>query len=221
MEKIHQLNLESKRTVLSENRYKIDFLFWRFRWVFGGGNTLLDIGIGDGYTLRTAQAILGLSFVAGIDISRPLVQHARDVGLSVLHADICTARPDRIVNIVTAFDVIEHLDDLDAGLANIHHALRRNGVLIGTVPYRENLYNGMTECPNCRHVFHRGGHVTSFSEDSIRETLAKAGFCIKTCGFVPWCVTGRFRIDQLATWTYRKLGGNPSKLTYYFLAKPC
>jgi hypothetical protein len=61
-------------------------------------------------------------------------------------------------------------------------------VFMGTVPANEDLRLNSVICPCCGKVFHRWGHVRSFSEKSLRATLA-SGFAtvqVDDRFFTPW-----------------------------------
>lgn len=83
--------------------------------------------------------------------------------------------PDDFFDAVVASEVLEHLtdDSLDQALAEIHRVLSRGGVIMGTVPAREELSEQLTVCPHCGGRFHRWGHVQSFDEGRLRTLLAR------------------------------------------------
>jgi SAM-dependent methyltransferase len=57
------------------------------------------------------------------------------------------------------------------GLKEIRRVLVPGGVLIGTVPYHENLAESEVLCPRCNEKFHRWGHQQSFDESGMRSVL--------------------------------------------------
>ncbi|HZR02072.1 MAG TPA: class I SAM-dependent methyltransferase [Burkholderiales bacterium] len=76
-------------------------------------------------------------------------------------------------DVVILSEVLEHLADgvLSATLVEVHRILKLGGRFIGTVPADENLADGRVVCPHCGEIFHRWGHVRSFSEAGLVETL--------------------------------------------------
>lgn len=72
-------------------------------------------------------------------------------------------------------EVLEHLDDstLHATIGAVRRLLARGGRFIGTVPADENLLEMRTVCPHCGEVFHRWGHVQSFSSERLRTLLSE------------------------------------------------
>jgi ubiquinone/menaquinone biosynthesis C-methylase UbiE len=77
---------------------------------------------------------------------------------------------------VVMSEVIEHLDNdsLLNGLQEVSRVLKKNGKFIGTVPLNEDLNTNLTICPNCDCKFHRWGHVSSFSAESLKSLLEKS-----------------------------------------------
>lgn len=82
---------------------------------------------------------------------------------------------DDFFNIVFCSEVIEHLSDeqLKLGVLEIERVLKKGGVLIGTVPYKENLLDNQVVCPKCGDIFHKWGHQQSFDIESLRKIFPK------------------------------------------------
>lgn len=81
---------------------------------------------------------------------------------------------DCMFDVVVVSEVLEHLNDeeLNLGLFEAHRVLKRNGLLIGTVPAEEDLEENMVFCPYCKSRFHKWGHLLSFSEDFLHQVLS-------------------------------------------------
>jgi SAM-dependent methyltransferase len=189
----------------------------------GSSAEVLNIGIGDGYFERQAQA-RGLA-VTSLDPDADAV--ARLVGEGI------AAQVGQIENLpyrseafdcVVVSEVLEHLADDQrlAGLAEVARVLREGGWLLGTVPYREILTDQETACPGCGLVFHRWGHQRSFDEPFVRDELS-AWFDVVQLGrtaFVPWRGRGaRGWLKSLARWSLAKLGEPIAFPTLYWVAR--
>jgi SAM-dependent methyltransferase len=133
---------------------------------------VVDIGCGSGELVRLLQAD-GYD-AEGIDISREQVALARAAGITgICHGDfraILGANPARYAAI-TATDVLEHLTkpEVLATFDDVAAALAPGGVFVARVPNAVSPLGG--------HI--RAGdftHQTSFTERSIRQLGAAAGF---------------------------------------------
>jgi len=51
--------------------------------------------------------------------------------------------------------------------------LKRGGRFIGTIPANEDLVDNQVVCPDCGKLFHRWGHLQSFSEVRLRAELGE------------------------------------------------
>jgi len=68
---------------------------------------------------------------------------------------------------VLAFDVIEHIEDDQTVLVNLHSSLRPGGLLVLTVPACRGIWSAMDEY---------AGHKRRYSRGELKEKLEKAGF---------------------------------------------
>ncbi len=106
------------------------------------GGDLLDVGCAYGNFLGALREQGGWR-VAGTDISAHAVEEAGrrlpgvDVRVSALPE---LDHPDAAFDVVTAFDVIEHVPDLPGAFAELRRVLRPGGHLLFVVP----VYDGLT-----------------------------------------------------------------------------
>lgn len=105
-----------------------------------GDRRILDVGSGTGEMLDMLREF---GDVHGLDMSPKAVAYCRDrFGSSV---DVRVGRvPDDLspADVVTAFDVIEHLEDDAGALGKIHALLPPGGLFICTVPAFSFLWSG-------------------------------------------------------------------------------
>jgi SAM-dependent methyltransferase len=95
--------------------------------------------------------------VIGFDFSHVAVSLAASQGLRVACAD-CKAMPlaDASADLLSALDVLEHLDDDMRGLREFHRILKDNGLLLLTVPAYRFLWSEHDEA-----LMHRRRYVAS------------------------------------------------------------
>ena len=102
------------------------------RWKSSG--RLLDVGCATGEFL--ARMMKYGWQVQGVELSPTAAEAARrEYGLDVLTGDLAQAQfPDRCFDVVTLWDVLEHLYDPVAELAEINRILRDDGLLVIELP---------------------------------------------------------------------------------------
>lgn len=96
-----------------------------------------------------------------------------------------------VFDIVVMSEVLEHLSDsvIVSTMREIKRVLKKNGRLILTVPYNEDLNYNRVVCPKCNCIFHRWGHVRSFNKNSLEKFLLDHAFEvreIKVRSFPDW-----------------------------------
>ncbi|MBM3175908.1 MAG: class I SAM-dependent methyltransferase [Chloroflexi bacterium] len=104
------------------------------------GCSLLDIGCGPGTFLAAARA-LGYE-VYGLDLNPQAVQKARELyGLENLFCDTLSAfitqNPGKRFDVVTLFEVLEHIDDPAGLMDQVRSILKPDGFIALSVPNRE------------------------------------------------------------------------------------
>ncbi len=220
-----RLNLEGSRKVWQLNHPKIGYVIRKVRPRLTGGMKVAEFGVGDAYL--PSRLGPGMSYT-GLDISSYLAEyHSRhSAGVTgnarFLQMDIADPQGYGLEeqDVVFCLDVLEHVSEQEYRLAihNIHRLLRRGGLFIGTVPYRENLDLQMVRCPDCGCTFHRVGHKQSFDMRKLKGSL-QPEFTIVELGIVP-PVPGRLRSCRaIIRWArYHLIGFRPGD-TCYFVAQ--
>jgi 2-polyprenyl-3-methyl-5-hydroxy-6-metoxy-1,4-benzoquinol methylase len=101
------------------------------------GTRVLDVGSGDGVCLQYLATITPPECVMGTEISQIRADRVRARGFACVKVDSCTLPfPDASFEVVTFFEVIEHLAQEDARLMlrEIARVLVDGGILIGSTP---------------------------------------------------------------------------------------
>lgn len=135
--------------------------------------SILDVGCGTGEMLEMLAAF---GPVKGIDMSPVAVEHCRSrfgAGIEVSVGRI----PEDVtgpVDLVTAFDVIEHLDDDVDALVRIRHALMPGGVFVCTVPAYPLLWSRHDELNH---------HRRRYTRRSLTRALEAGGFRVERMSY--------------------------------------
>jgi SAM-dependent methyltransferase len=119
------------------NPYGWDRYGFAWQHVPAGGSAHLDYGCGDGQFLVGLRS-KGLARIVGADVGRDAVQQAQAAcrEAQVVHVDGRSVLPfaDGEFSSISLLDVLEHVDDQNALLRELHRVLQDDGTLIATVP---------------------------------------------------------------------------------------
>lgn len=132
---------------------------------------------------------------------------------------------DNSFDYVIMSEVLEHLDDevLKRTISEVKRVLREGGKFIGTVPPNEDLFDGKVICPCCGSLFHRWGHVQSFSPLSLKKLLLENNFSsvgVHYRAFSDWRRPGvNSFIKSFFRWGLGIFGANIALPNLYFEAK--
>lgn len=127
---------------------------------------ILDVGCGTG-TMLTHLASYGQA--QGVDIDEEAVGYCRERGLVDVRLGSAETLPfeDNSFDLVTALDVVEHLDDDAAALREIRRVLRPGGKVLLTVPAHPFLWGDQDEVN-----LHKRRYVVR----EVRDRLDATGF---------------------------------------------
>lgn len=164
----------------------------------GRNGRLLDVGCGEGTFL--AQAAPHYASAEGIELDSHAASRAAALpGVRVRRArieDLAAEHETEAYDVVTLFEVLEHIEDPLAALVACSRVLRPDGTLVLSVPHK--LRPGADEDPSDLPP----NHLTRWTERALRTALDQAGFDVlrlharkrSRYGFreAGWLVTSRF-----------------------------
>ena len=143
----------------------------------GEGLEILDFGCGTGYNLRH---LARFGHVTGADILT--AEHdsfqRRDGHQYIDLKDNLDGQSGRYA-LITALDVIEHIDDDIAALRSIRDMLRDEGQLIITVPAYDWLWSGEDIISE---------HKRRYTQTQLRQAFLEAGFSEVYCSYFNVCI---------------------------------
>lgn len=101
---------------------------------FKKGGALLDIGASSGFFLKALSHRKNWN-AKGIEISPAAVQKAKQNKVDVIRGDIFTGKiKNKTYDVITMHSVLEHIDNPDAHIKEIHKKLKEKGVVVVSVP---------------------------------------------------------------------------------------
>jgi SAM-dependent methyltransferase len=127
---------------------------------------ILDVGCGTGANLMMLSKY---GDAEGVDISHDALAFCRERGLEKVKHGAAEELPyeDGTFDLVTALDVVEHLDDDLAGLREMRRVLRPNGHVLLFVPTFMFLWGVQDDVSN---------HRRRYRLPELRRVVEKAGF---------------------------------------------
>jgi SAM-dependent methyltransferase len=158
----------------------------------GAGRLAVDIGAAGGGNTRVLREH-GWRSVA-IEYGEEGATVAAERGLDVIRADArCLPLRSGSVDLVVAFDVLEHIEEDNLAAAEMGRVLAPGGVLLVAVPADMRLWSAHDEAV---------GHVRRYDRDSLRSLTEKAGFAVETL----WSWNCLLR--PVAAWRRRRSNGS-------------
>lgn len=132
--------------------------------------SIIDIGCGDGYFTNELAKLFPNASVTGYDFSKTGIklatEHCTCKNISIRLGDAFAGETTN-VSLITAADVIEHIDDYRLFLRRCNAALKTNGWLLLSTPIR------IKEIPDDKY------HVHEFFPSELATEVINAGFRIR------------------------------------------
>lgn len=134
-----------------------------------GQPRILDFGAGTGTNVALLERF---GKVTAVDGDREAVERATRQGHTALHVPDGSPLPfpDGAFDLVCAFDVLEHIRDDVAAMAELRRVLRPGGHLLVTVPAFQALWGDQDEISH---------HERRYRAPQLRERLAAAGLEVR------------------------------------------
>ena len=125
----------------ASRQYAVDQLTRHLR---GDGPIVLEVGCSSGFLLRSLRQSFPHALVVGADCVRgPLEQLARELeGVPLLEFDLVKCPlPDGSLDAVVMLNVLEHIEDDRAAMAQVYRVLKPGGLAVIEVPAGPELYD--------------------------------------------------------------------------------
>jgi len=134
---------------------------------------LLDVGTSTGMFLKVCNA--GGIKAQGIELSAEAVKYARNtLGVTVTHTSLEEFVSNEKFDVITSWDVIEHIYSPNPFLGKVHELLNDGGYFVFTTGNIESL---VAKISGKRwHLFNLPDHIFFYSEKTITRLLSKHKF---------------------------------------------
>ena len=168
------------------------------------GERILDCGCGRGFYLVFLSRLAPDCRLYGLDRDAEVLRQARRYlpsGISLIQGDACHLPfPDGFFDKAILSEILEHLPDDRAGLAEAHRVLRPGGILAVTVPCRRypfwwdpvNKARELLGRPPIRRGFWAGiwaHHERLYEEEELVQRVQEAGFRVERVDrFTHYCL---------------------------------
>jgi SAM-dependent methyltransferase len=133
---------------------------------------ILDIGCGTGANMRSFAEF---GDILGIDLSMDALKYCEALGFPLFQANITNIpfKNDQF-DVVTAFDVIEHIEDDFGALREIYRVCRIGGIAVLAVPAFEFLWGEHDELAH---------HLRRYTLRQLRAVVLRSGFEIERISY--------------------------------------
>jgi SAM-dependent methyltransferase len=207
------LDIEYNRRILTEVLMRTRALLKDEEVVY------LDVGSGTCATTQFVVNVLRPKRVICADIDERLLERCRERGFEIVKADLNTERlplESGTVDLVTAFEVVEHLWDKDNMLKEVRRVLKQQGLLILSTPnlvaWANRLlllvgktpfyYDVSPKRPLSKYGY---GHVNLYTLELLRKHLLSHGFEVIEVRGLLTPLYRRYKLLEVATFVMAKV----------------
>jgi len=139
-----KLEFTGERLIPELNKGQAFFYEHLVRYLFSSqfvrNKIVLDVGCGSGYGSYILARQGGANKIFAVDISQDAIEYAksrykhRNIDFKVDDAEELKTISNKIVDILVAFELIEHLNDQDKFLGQVKRVLKKSGLFIVSTP---------------------------------------------------------------------------------------
>jgi len=182
---------------------------------FVKGKKVLDLGCGEGY--GTYMLAREATSVAGVEIDKPTIQHARSKyikdNLEFIEGSVLTVpiEGEKEFDIVVCFELIEHIAEQDKLLSEVKRLLKDDGLFIVSTPNKA-VY---TDAPDHHNPF----HVKELYFEEFRSLLRRYFKHLRIFGQRIYAGSNMWSINQHKSRGYIEAVIKKEDMEFYFTEK--
>lgn len=136
-------------------------------------NNIIDVGCGDGFFLQVAKQ-KGWN-VYGTEFTEKAVEVCSAKGISMQQGPLDIANYNGIqFDVVTSFEVIEHINNPNEEIAKFNNLLRTGGIVYATTPNFNSISRSLLK--GTWSVIEYPEHLSYYTATTIKKLFAKHGF---------------------------------------------
>ncbi len=162
------------------------------------GGSLLDIGAATGFFMNIAK---NRGFVVtGVEFSNYAAEKGRKLGLNLITGDLISQKfPDESFDVITMFDVIEHVPNPKEIIFEVKRILKKGGVVIINTPDAESLWAKVLG----KHwqLIMPPEHINYFSPKNLGDYFTENGFRVILSTKIGKKFTLQYVIKMLYKWS--------------------
>ncbi len=135
---------------------------------------VIDVGCGCGFLLKALRKYGSVFAVENTDIVTHILKRHKDVRIEYCDFPRLRPFPQEDFSLITCLDVLEHIEDDEAALAQLYTMLKPDGCMVLTVPAHMFLWSKHDE---------DNLHFRRYGKKELLEKVKRAGFHIKRLSY--------------------------------------
>lgn len=209
---------------------------------------VLDAGCGRGFYVRLLSMLPSVKKVEGIDINDEYVEKAKKLVENTKKASVKKGSiyelpfKDKTFDAVVCSEILEHLDDEETALKEIHRVLKPGGIFLVSVPHENFPFSWDPLNWILMRVFKThvnkdiwwlagiwADHVRLYKPNALRSTIKDAGFKVTYMKkYIHWCwpfthfmlyAVGKNIVERLGSSEFDRFNFQKNRPLARFLAK--
>ncbi|HOV90371.1 MAG TPA: class I SAM-dependent methyltransferase [Syntrophorhabdaceae bacterium] len=164
-----------------------------FSYIEQEHHTILDMGCGEGIGLEKLKKQFPQKMVLGIDLEKENVEICKSHQLDVIRSNVYDLPlKNESIDLCICIDMLEHLKEPLNGLKELRRILKKDGLLIMTIPNDRNFFLARIAMFMFKEAFYDSGHEKKWTPKSITRLIWDAGLKIqekKNLPFIFWQIS--------------------------------